>query len=101
MFKYIFYWVKKTCLGVFRIKEIRDKDNETGLKATVLSIHYNNNYNLLHSDTINISKLEKKHFYDNYNLVYSDTIEMSNYKCFSIYANASLSLFAFEFTYLI
>ena len=33
MFKYIFYWVKKkTCLGVFKIEEIRDKDNETGLK---------------------------------------------------------------------
>ena len=23
---------KKTCLGCFRIEEIRDKDNETGLK---------------------------------------------------------------------
>ena len=23
---------KKTCLGVFRIEEIRDKNNETGLK---------------------------------------------------------------------
>ena len=33
MSKYIFYWVKKkTCLGCFRIEEIRDKDNETGLK---------------------------------------------------------------------
>ena len=33
MFKYIFYWVKKRLvLGVFRIEEIRDKDNETGLK---------------------------------------------------------------------
>ena len=31
--KYIFYWVKKmTCLGCFRIEEIRDKDNETGLE---------------------------------------------------------------------
>ena len=29
----IFYWVKKkTCLGGFRIEEIRDKDNATGLK---------------------------------------------------------------------
>ena len=29
----IFYWVKKkTCLGCFRIKKIRDKDNETDLK---------------------------------------------------------------------
>jgi hypothetical protein len=29
----IFYWVKKkTCLGVLDIEEIRDKDNETGLK---------------------------------------------------------------------
>ena len=28
-----FYWVKKkTCLGDFRIEEIRDKDNATGLK---------------------------------------------------------------------
>ena len=27
------YWVKKkTCLGDFRIEEIRDKDNKTGLK---------------------------------------------------------------------
>ena len=27
------YWVKKkTCLGCFRIEEIRDKNNETGLK---------------------------------------------------------------------
>ena len=42
------YWVKKkTCLGSFRIEEIRDKDNETGLKegggiemsTTVLSIY--------------------------------------------------------------
>ena len=33
MSKYI-YWVKKkkTCLGVLDIEEIRDKDNETGLK---------------------------------------------------------------------
>ena len=38
---------KKTCLGVFRIEKIRDKDNETGLKeggrieisTTVLSIY--------------------------------------------------------------
>ena len=31
MFKYI-YWVKKRLvLGWFRIEEIRDKDNETGL----------------------------------------------------------------------
>ena len=29
----MFYWVKKrTCLGVLDIEEIRDKDNETGLK---------------------------------------------------------------------
>ena len=29
----IFYWVKKkTCLGCFRIEEIRDNDNETDLK---------------------------------------------------------------------
>ena len=28
----IFIGLKKTCLGVFRIEEIRDKDNETGLK---------------------------------------------------------------------
>ena len=28
----IFYWVKKTCLGCFRIEEIRDKGNKTGLK---------------------------------------------------------------------
>ena len=25
------YGLKMTCLGVFRIEEIRDKDNETGL----------------------------------------------------------------------
>ena len=44
----IFYWVKKkTCLGCFRIEEIRNKDNKTGLKeggviemsTTVLSIY--------------------------------------------------------------
>ena len=29
---YIFIGLKKTCLGGFRIEEIRDKDNETGLK---------------------------------------------------------------------
>ena len=29
--KYI-YWVKKDLFGCFRIEEIRDKDNETGLK---------------------------------------------------------------------
>ena len=29
--KYI-YWVKKDFLGCFRIEEIRDNDNETGLK---------------------------------------------------------------------
>ena len=28
----IFIGLKKTCLGGFRIEEIRDKDNETGLK---------------------------------------------------------------------
>jgi hypothetical protein len=34
MFKYIFYWVKKKDLfGLFlEREEIRDKDNETGLK---------------------------------------------------------------------
>ena len=31
--KNIIYWVKKkTCLGCLRIEEIRDKDNEAGLK---------------------------------------------------------------------
>ena len=29
--KYI-YWVKNDLFGCFRIEEIRDKDNETGLK---------------------------------------------------------------------
>ena len=29
--KYI-YWVKKDLFGCFRIEEIHDKDNETGLK---------------------------------------------------------------------
>ena len=29
--KYI-YWVKKDLFGCFRIEEIRDKNNETGLK---------------------------------------------------------------------
>ena len=28
----IFIWVKKDLFGCFRIEEIRDKDNETGLK---------------------------------------------------------------------
>ena len=28
----IFYWVKKDLFGCFRIEEIRDNDNETGLK---------------------------------------------------------------------
>ena len=32
MSKYIYWVKKKTCLGSFRIEEIRDKDNETGLK---------------------------------------------------------------------
>ena len=32
MSKYIFIGLKKTCLGDFSIEEIRDKDNETGLK---------------------------------------------------------------------
>ena len=31
MSKYI-YWVKKDLFGCFRIEEIRDKDNETGLR---------------------------------------------------------------------
>ena len=31
MSKYI-YWVKKDLFGCFRIEEIRDQDNETGLK---------------------------------------------------------------------
>ena len=31
MSKYI-YWVKKDLFGCFRIEEIRDKDNDTGLK---------------------------------------------------------------------
>ena len=45
----IFIELKKTCLGCFRIEEIRDKDNETDLKegggielsTTVLSIYAN------------------------------------------------------------
>ena len=28
----IFYWVKKDLFGCFRVEEIRDKDNGTGLK---------------------------------------------------------------------
>ena len=32
MFKYIYIYVKKDLFGYFRIEEIRDKDNETGLK---------------------------------------------------------------------
>ena len=32
MSKYI-YWLKKDLFGCFRIEEIRDKDNETGLKV--------------------------------------------------------------------
>ena len=56
MSKYILLELKKwLVLGDFRIEEIRDKDHETGLKegegvemsTTVLSIHYNDNYNLL------------------------------------------------------
>ena len=47
--------LKNDMFGCFRIEEIRDKDNETGLKeeggiemsTTVLSIHYNDNYNLV------------------------------------------------------
>ena len=47
MSKYIYWVKKKTCLGCFRIEEIRDKHNETGLKegggiqmsTTVLSIY--------------------------------------------------------------
>ena len=43
------YGLKKTCLGSFRIEEIRDNNNETGLKegggielsTTVLSIYAN------------------------------------------------------------
>ena len=45
----IFYWVKKDLFGCFRIEEIRDKANETGLKEGrryrnvnySASIHYN------------------------------------------------------------
>ena len=44
---YLYTLKKKTCFGCFRIEEIRDKDNETGLKegggiemsTTVLSIY--------------------------------------------------------------
>ena len=47
MSKYIYWVKKKTCLGCFRIEEIRGKNNETGLKegggiemsTTVLSIY--------------------------------------------------------------
>ena len=47
-------------MGCFRMEEIRDKDNETGLKERggiemsiySASIHYNDNYNY-YSDTIN------------------------------------------------
>ena len=50
-----FIGLKKTCLGVFRIEEIRDKDYATGLEEGggiemsiySASIHYNNNYNLV------------------------------------------------------
>ena len=48
MSKYIFYWVKKkTCFGVFLdIEEIRDKDNETGLKEgrKNRNVNYKNTY---------------------------------------------------------
>ena len=30
--KIYLYGLKKTCLGCFKIEEIREKDNETGLK---------------------------------------------------------------------
>ena len=33
MFKYILIGLKKDLFGCFRIEEIRDKDNETGLKV--------------------------------------------------------------------
>ena len=47
MSKYIFIGIKKDLFGCFRIEEIRDKDNATGLKerggiemsTTVLSIY--------------------------------------------------------------
>ena len=47
--------LKKRLFWVFQIEEIRDKDNETGLKDGGViemsnysaSIHYNNNYNLV------------------------------------------------------
>ena len=50
-----FIGLKKDLFGCFRIEERRDKNNEAGLKegggiemsTTVLSIHYNNNYNLV------------------------------------------------------
>ena len=51
----IFIGLKKTCLGVFTIEEIRDYDNATGLNKGggiemsiySASIHYNDNYNLV------------------------------------------------------
>ena len=45
MSKYI-YWVKKDLFGCFRIEEIRDKDNEIGLKEgggiemSTIVLHY-------------------------------------------------------------
>ena len=36
MFKIYIYWVKKDLFGCFRIEEIREKDNETGLKESGL-----------------------------------------------------------------
>ena len=48
MFKIYFITLKKkTCLGVFRIKEIRDNDNKTSLKEEgVIRIE---NYQCFHS----------------------------------------------------
>ena len=97
--KYILYTLKKkTCVGCFRIKEIRDKNNETGLKEGggieisnySTSIRYNNNYKSIIVNTINISNLKKNNFHDNYNLV----LKLQWFP----YTRCTLS-FAFVFTY--
>ena len=70
MSKIYFIGLKKELFECYRMEKIRNKDNGTGLKegggiemsTTVLSIHYNDNYNSIIENTINISKLEKKTF---------------------------------------
>ena len=95
----IFIWVKKDFFGYFRIEEIRDKYNATGLQegggiemsTTVLPFTITIITILLQWHNKHSQTWKKIIIFDNYNLVCSDTIEMST-TVLSIHYNDNYNL---------